>query len=356
MKRIAFLDYVRVFACLLVMVVHASENFYGAAGTGEMAGPQSFLQNEADRFWVSLYDGFSRMSVPLFMIISAYLLVPMKEGQSMWQFYRRRFLRVGPPTILFMLLYSTLPLLWGQIDSATATRDLSRLLLNFPSLAGHLWFMYPLISLYLFIPIISPWLRKATAKEEGFFIALFALSTCMPYLHRWFGELWGECFWNEYHMLWYFSGFLGYLVMAHYIGSSGSRPLHPGHRTGLGHVHHQLRIGNRRHLPALHLHQKTGSSPHHNRTLQTQLRHVPDAHLLARTVGKPLQSKLGLADKRGHTSHSLGHFHQQCLGHKNHLLSSRQQMAHRIGARHISLFQRRAGQLLTCPSPSIIHL
>ena len=30
MKRIVFLDYVRVFACFLVMVVHASENFYGA--------------------------------------------------------------------------------------------------------------------------------------------------------------------------------------------------------------------------------------------------------------------------------------------------------------------------------------
>lgn len=30
MKRIAFLDYVRVFACFLVMLVHASENFYGA--------------------------------------------------------------------------------------------------------------------------------------------------------------------------------------------------------------------------------------------------------------------------------------------------------------------------------------
>lgn len=33
MKRIVFLDYVRVFACFLVMVVHASENFYGAAGS-----------------------------------------------------------------------------------------------------------------------------------------------------------------------------------------------------------------------------------------------------------------------------------------------------------------------------------
>ena len=77
--------------------------------------------------------------------------------------------------------------------------------------------MYPLISLYLFIPIISPWLSKATAKEERFFIGLFLLTTCMPYLNRWFGEVWGQCFWNEYHMLWYFSGYLGYLVMAHYI-------------------------------------------------------------------------------------------------------------------------------------------
>lgn len=216
-QRIVFLDYVRVFACLLVMVVHASENFYGAAGSTDIAGPQSFLQNESDRLWISLYDGFSRMSVPLFMIVSAYLLVPMKEEQTMWQFYRKRFLRILPPFFIFMVLYSTLPLLWGQIDGATSVKDLSRILLNFPTLAGHLWFMYPLISLYLFIPIISPWLRKATAKEERFFIALFALSTCMPYLNRWFGEIWGQCFWNEYHMLWYFSGFLGYLIMAHYI-------------------------------------------------------------------------------------------------------------------------------------------
>ena len=217
MKRIVFLDYVRVFACFLVMLVHASENFYGAAGVGEVAGPQSFLANESDRLWVSLYDGFSRMSVPLFIIVSAYLLVPMKKEQTSWQFYRRRFLHILPPFFLFMILYSTLPLLWGQIDGETSLKDLSRILLNFPSLAGHLWFMYPLFSLYLFIPIISPWIDKVSAKEERFFILLFLISTCIPYLNRWFGEVWGQCFWNEYHMLWYFSGYLGYLVLAHYI-------------------------------------------------------------------------------------------------------------------------------------------
>ena len=217
MNRVVFLDYVRVFACFLVMVVHASENFYGVSGASDIAGPQSYLASESDRLWVSLYDGFSRMSVPLFMIISAFLLVPKSEEQTSWQFYRRRFTRILPPFIVFMVLYSTLPLLWGQIDSETSLKDLSRLLLNFPTLAGHLWFMYPLISLYLFIPIISPWISKASAKEESFFILLFLISTCMPYLNRWFGELWGQCFWNEFHMLWYFSGYLGYLVLAHYI-------------------------------------------------------------------------------------------------------------------------------------------
>lgn len=59
--------------------------------------------------------------------------------------------------------------------------------------------------------------EKSLGKEERFFIGLFLLSTCIPYLNRWCGEVWGQCFWNEYHMLWYFSGYLGYLVLAHYI-------------------------------------------------------------------------------------------------------------------------------------------
>ena len=169
MKRIVFLDYVRVFACFLVIVVHASENFYGAAGSTDMAGPQSFLANESDRLWVSIYDGFSRMAVPLFIIVSAFLLTPMKEELTSWQFYRQRCIRILPPFLLFMVLYSTLPLLWGQIDAETSVKDLSRILLNFPTQAGHLWFMYPLISLYLSAcSCYRPACRISTAGGEKF--------------------------------------------------------------------------------------------------------------------------------------------------------------------------------------------
>ncbi len=217
-ERIVFIDYLRATACFLVILVHASENFYGADASG-MAGNMSMLANESNRFWVAFYDGgISRSCVPLFMVVSAFLLVPIPHGVSMSQFYRRRFSRILPPFILFLLLYTFLPLAWGAMTWEQSVADFQRLPFNFPSMAGHLWFMYPLISLYLIIPVVSPWLERSSAHDELLFLLFFILSTFMPWLRLFVtDEVWGECFWNGYHMLWYCSGYLGYLVLAHYI-------------------------------------------------------------------------------------------------------------------------------------------
>ncbi len=218
MKRISFLDYLRITACFMVMLVHASENFYAADASG-LAGNVSMLANETNRFWVAFWDGgVSRTCVPLFMMISAFLLVPVKKGMTMGQFYKKRLLRILPPMVFFMLVYTFLPLLWGGMTLEQSVQDFKMLPFNFPSMAGHLWFMYPLIGLYLIMPVISPWLEKALAKEERLFLYLFAFSTLIPWLRRFVSaELWGECFWNNFSLLWYCSGFIGYLVLAHYI-------------------------------------------------------------------------------------------------------------------------------------------
>lgn len=217
--RIAYIDYLRVVACFLVMLVHASENFYGTDNSVGLASNCSMLLNESNRFWVAFYDGFvARTCVPLFMIASAFLLVPMKPVTGMGSFYKKRFARILPPWIFFSLLYCLLPLLWGGMSIEQSLADLKHLPFNFPSMAGHLWFMYPLVSLYLIIPVVSPWLEKASAKEELIFLGIFGLSTFIPWIHRFlYPEIWGECFWNGFTMLWYCSGYLGYLVMAHYI-------------------------------------------------------------------------------------------------------------------------------------------
>lgn len=217
-ERIVFADYLRVVACFMVMLVHAAENFYGADTSG-LAGNVSMLANEANRFWVAFYDGFvARSCVPLFMVLSAFLLVPLKPGQTMLGFYKKRFLHILPPVLIFMLLYSFLPLLWGAMTWEQSLADLKTIPWNFPSMAGHLWFIYPLISLYLIIPVVSPWLEKASAKEELVFLGLFFVSTFLPFIHRFVTpEVWGECFWNGFTALWYCSGYLGYLVLAHYL-------------------------------------------------------------------------------------------------------------------------------------------
>lgn len=218
-QRIVFVDYIRVVACFLVMLVHASENFYAADASG-LAGNVSMLANESNRFWVAFYDGaLGRISVPLFMVVSAFLLVPLRPGVTMRGFYRRRFLRILPPMVSFLLLYTFLPLLWGQMSWEQSWNDFRMLPFNFPSMGGHLWFMYPLISLYLIIPVVSPWLEKAGAADERLFLGIFVLSTFVPWLTRFVSaDLWGTCFWNPYFgMLYYCSGYLGYLVLAHYI-------------------------------------------------------------------------------------------------------------------------------------------
>ena len=100
-ERLVFVDYLRVVACFLVMLVHSSENFYAADASG-LAGNVSMLANDANRFWVAFYDGgVARTCVPLFMMVSAFLLVPMKPGATMAGFYKHRFLRILPPFVPF---------------------------------------------------------------------------------------------------------------------------------------------------------------------------------------------------------------------------------------------------------------
>ena len=208
-KRIVFLDYLRAAACFLVVMVHANETFYGTDGI--------LVRSEEQRLWMAIWDGVSRISVPLFIITSSYLLVPMKENMGWGEFFKRRFLRIIPPMIVFMVIYSLFPAITGTQSWEQALDTLYHIPLNFPENAFQLWFMYPLIGLYLLIPILSPWLRTATARQEQFFIALWLITTCLPFVNQYYGDVLGQCWWNQYYMLYDFSGYPGYLVLGHYI-------------------------------------------------------------------------------------------------------------------------------------------
>lgn len=207
-RRIVFLDYMRAIACFMVIMVHSCEFFF-------IDGSNISIRSIDDGWWVSVIDSAFRCSVPLFVMISAYLLVPLDGNVKM--FFKKRLIRVVVPFAVWSLLYATLPYLWGDMTNDEVLDSIIRLAYNFNDASGHMWFIYMIIGLYLFMPVISPWLEKAGKRAEEFFLFIWVLSTFFPYIRNFVGYIYGECYWNEFNMLWYFSGFLGYVVLAHYI-------------------------------------------------------------------------------------------------------------------------------------------
>lgn len=209
-QRIVFLDYLRAFACLTVIIVHSAEFFYIGSDSPLTIAP-------GDNLWVSLLDSPFRAAVPLFIMASSYLLVPLPYDTP--TFFRRRFKRVVIPFVIWLILYAVVPQYGNAWDGEAACNNLLGICFNFPPAAGHLWFVYMLLGVYLLMPIISPWIKSLSKRGEETFLAVWTLTTLVPYLRLLTndGYLYGEALWNEFSLFWYVSGYIGYVVLAHYI-------------------------------------------------------------------------------------------------------------------------------------------
>lgn len=211
-QRIVFLDFARVTACVLVILYHTCSD---TSFTWYPELETVFFADESAHVWSSLFFIAGHVGVPLFFMISAWLLLPLGADENAFGFYRRRFARIIPPFLIFSVIYVFEPFIMGHASFVGQAGRLPHIPVNFTR--THLWYMYVLVGLYLTMPVISPWLSRATAREERMFIGLFALSTFVGLLHHQFENVWGEAGWNEFNALWYFSGYLGYMVTAHYI-------------------------------------------------------------------------------------------------------------------------------------------
>ena len=172
--RIVFLDYLRAIACLMVIVVHSCEFFF-------IDGDAIGIRSVSDGLWVSIIDSALRPSVPLFVMASSYLLLPLRQPTEV--FFRRRFVRVVIPFVVWSLLYAVLPPLFAGMDTEEMKTSLLQLLTNFNANSGHLWFIYMLIGLYLFMPILSPWLEKVSRRGEEAFLILWLVASFLSLIH-----------------------------------------------------------------------------------------------------------------------------------------------------------------------------
>ena len=201
------LDILRVLSCYLVIQVHTGEFYYIGAGGTVLQGTSPF--------WVGILNSVCRVSVPLFVMISGFLLLPLKE--EMGTFFKKRFTRVAVPFIVWCILYAIYWVIIGQTNWSQAAINILHIPVNFGVEVGHLWYIYMLIGLYLFAPIISPWIKSASRKNMEFYLTIWVITLCVPYFHLLYPQILGECYWNQTPLLYYFSGFLGYMILGAYI-------------------------------------------------------------------------------------------------------------------------------------------
>lgn len=220
--REVWVDWMRVAACLMVMVVHATEPFY-------LGGDGALILTRTDAFWASFFDSLVRCCVPLFLVASSYLQFPLHYPTG--EFLRRRAVRVLIPFAVWTLVYA---LVWGQ-----PVQNFKDLIFNFNYAAGHLWFVYMLVGIYLLMPLLSPWAERVSKKELLLYLGLWLLTTVLPLVRDWMGgapavvygpsgiprqalwPLWGEASWNAYGLFYYFSGMVGYLLLGLYFRKFG---------------------------------------------------------------------------------------------------------------------------------------
>ncbi|KUG06876.1 acyltransferase [Solirubrum puertoriconensis] len=191
-------DLLRVLATCSVIFLH-----YAAPGTSHPVGSYNF--------WVgNVLDSAVRACVPLFVMLSGALVLP--SDRPLGEYLSRRMSRILAPAAFWSLIYllynlyrkdqaegplgigKTVKWSYGQLQLGTEF---------------HLWYLYMIIGLYLFIPILGRWIRAAPRQEIHYFLVIWAVAlfASYPLLYKFRVAI----------ELQYFGGYIGYLVLGYYL-------------------------------------------------------------------------------------------------------------------------------------------
>jgi surface polysaccharide O-acyltransferase-like enzyme len=198
------IDLIKLTACLLVITVHIT-----GVNLVDIASPEWTITN--------VYESFSRVCVPLFFMVSGATLLP--RNHSLGEFLKRRFLRIFPPLLFWSFVYIGYYYYskgwdlraWGAYYSFVLWK---------PS-ATHLWYLYALIGIYPFIPLISKIYNNSSDTEKIYFLALwFVISTVVPFL--------GSAYSIRPNLSVYYlqtiGGYIGYFFLGAFAMEIGRRP------------------------------------------------------------------------------------------------------------------------------------
>lgn len=228
-QHIVWLDVVRFVAMFTVVCCHCTDPFNFYPGTAPNI--------DEIKLWGAIYGALLRPCVPLFVMITGALLLPVRGEVSV--FYKKRIPRVLWPFLIWSVIYNLFPWITGLLgikpeiildffpysgkevmrQSLSISLDyIAQIPFNFSIVDVHMWYIYLLIGLYFYLPVFSAWVEKASDKAKLWFLGAWAVTLLLPYYNQFVAQyLWGTCSWNAFGMFYYFAGFNGYLLLGHYL-------------------------------------------------------------------------------------------------------------------------------------------
>lgn len=183
MKRDYNIDTLRTIAAILVIIIHV---------TSYEINSSIILNDFSFNFWISnILNSFSRICVPVFLIISGMYLLK-SETKSLKDFYIKRFKKIFFPFLFWMIIYLFIRFLVKNENILTIIKSV---FFGFPYY--HLWYFYVLIGLYLITPFLKLILNNTDYLKQRYIIVfLFILSilnsiynsiiNCSSFIGIWF--------------------------------------------------------------------------------------------------------------------------------------------------------------------------
>jgi len=202
-----WIDNLRIAATLAIIVHHVAGNFVFDIDFTLFS-----------TWWLGLFTiGLMRYCVPVFVMISGALLLP--KQYSLKEHLKKRFVRVVLPLLFWSMVYIMIDLLLPVIKGEPITLISSIKYVASSLIFGaswHLWYIYMILGLYLFIPIIQKWILNHDKIEMHYFLLLWIITLIINWFIPSTPDEKGYDFISGVDLM-YFSGFLGYLVLGYYL-------------------------------------------------------------------------------------------------------------------------------------------
>lgn len=163
-QRIFYLDFIRVIAILLVIFIHVS-----AIDTTLNVGSGQWQITK-------ILNYLAHISVPVFFMISGSLLLNSSKTTSLSYTWKQRIPRVLIPFVLWSVISPIVVGIYAHSLSFHNIFNIVKTILYQPT-SPTLWFMYPLVGIYILSPVIKTFVQNATTEMLVYVTGIW-LVTC----------------------------------------------------------------------------------------------------------------------------------------------------------------------------------